>query len=171
MNAIDDRVYLQAMYANGLARYSDALGAHPNGWANPPDSVCCNNTSGVITHDDHKSFFYLETLRDYRNIMTAAGDSQTFIWATEFGWGTNADTGSAPPAGYEFVAYTDLNEQAAYIVRAFQLGRDLNYVGPMFLWNLNFCEAAGSTSEQCLWAIKGPSGARPAYASVRDLSK
>lgn len=171
VNAIDDRVYLRAMYANGAARYMDALGAHPNGWANPPDSLCCNQTAGVLTHDDHESFFFRETLADYRDIMVANGDSQTFIWPTEFGWGTNADTGSPPPAGYEFVTYTDLNEQATYIARAFQLGRDLNYVGPMFLWNLNFCEAAGSSSEQCLWSLIGPSGPRPAYAAVRDLPK
>ncbi len=171
VNAIDDRVYLRAMYANGMAQYSDALGAHPNGWANPPDSLCCNNTAGVLTHDDHPSFFFLETLRDYRNIMVANGDSNTFIWPTEFGWGTNADTGNPPPAGYEFVTYTDLNEQAAYITRGYQLGRDLNYVGPMFLWNLNFCEAAGADSEQCLWSLIGPSGPRPAYAAVRDMPK
>ncbi len=171
VNAIDDRVYFRAMYANGLARYSDAVGAHPNGWANPPDSVCCNNTPGVPTHDDHPSFFFLETLRDYRSIMVANGDSQTFIWPTEFGWGTNADTGSGAPAGYEFVTYTDLNEQAQYIPQAYQLGKNLSYVGPMFLWNLNFCEAAGAGSEQCLWALIGPSGARPAYAAVRDMAK
>jgi hypothetical protein len=171
VNAIDDRVYVRAMYASGVAQYSDALGAHPNGWANPPDSVCCNNTAGVLTHDDHPSFFFLQTLRDYRNIMVQSGDANTFIWATEFGWGTNADTGTPPPAGYEFVAYTDLNEQAQYIVRAFQLGRDLNYVGPMFLWNLNFCEAAGAASEQCLWALTGPGGPRPAFAAVRDIPK
>ena len=171
VNAIDDRVYLNAMYANGAAQYMDALGAHPNGWANPPDSLCCNATAGVLTHDDHPSFFFRETLSDYREIMVANGDSQTFIWSTEFGWGTNADTGAAPPAGYEFVAYTDLNEQATYIARAFQLGQELNYVGPMFLWNLNFCEAGGATSEQCLWSLIGPSDNRPAYNSVKDLAK
>ncbi|MBN1964934.1 MAG: LysM peptidoglycan-binding domain-containing protein [Anaerolineae bacterium] len=171
VNAIDDRVYLRAMYANGAAHYADAIGSHPNGWANPPDSLCCNNTPGVITHDDHPSFFFLETLRDYRNIMIEYGDSNTFLWATEFGWGTNADTGNPPPAGYEFVTYTDLGEQASYTTRAFELGRDLTYVGPMFLWNLNFCQAAGAASEQCLWSLIGPSGARPVYASVRDMVK
>ncbi|MFC1959643.1 LysM peptidoglycan-binding domain-containing protein [Chloroflexota bacterium] len=171
VNAIDDRVYVQSMYANGVAAYSDALGAHPNGWANPPDSVCCNNTPGVPTHDDHASFFYLQTLSDYRDIMVANGDSQTFIWPTEFGWGSNADTGHEAPAGYEFVAYTDLGEMATYLVRAFEIGQDLNYVGPMFLWNLNFCEAAGPASEQCLWSLNGPAGARPAYAAVKGIAK
>jgi LysM repeat protein len=171
VNAIDDRVYLSAMYANGAANYMDAVGSHPNGWANPPDSVCCNQTAGVLTHDDHPSFFFRQTLSDYRQIMVSNGDSQTFIWATEFGWGTNADMGIDPPAGYEFVAYTSLDEQATYTTRAYELGRDLNYVGPMFLWNLNFCQAAGPTSEQCLWGLIGPDSLRPVYEAVRDMAK
>ena len=172
INAIDDRVYLRQMYAAGLASYSDAIGAHPNGWANPPNSVCCNNTPGVPTHDDHRSFFFRHTLEDYRNIMVQNGDSGTFIWATEFGWGTNADLGVSPTAGYEFVAYTDLNEQATYIVDGFALGRSLNYVGPMFLWNLNFCPVAGPNAEQCYWGLLRPDGSpRPAYQAVKNIPK
>ena len=172
VNAIDDRVYVQQMYAAGVAAYSDALGAHPNGWANPPNSVCCNNTPGVPTHDDHRSFFFRHTLEDYRNIMTQNGDSGTFIWATEFGWGSNADLGGAPVAGYEFVAYTDLNEQATYIKDGFALGKALNYVGPMFLWNLNFCVVAGPNAEQCYWGLLAPNGSqRPAYGAVKGIPK
>jgi LysM repeat protein len=172
VNAIDDRVYLQQMYAAGVAAYSDAIGAHPNGWANPPNSVCCNNTPSVPTHDDHRSFFFRHTLEDYRNIMIQNGDGGTFIWATEFGWGTNADLGSAPVAGYEFVAYTDLNEQAAYTVDGFALGRQLNYVGPMLLWNLNFCQVAGPNAEQCYWSLLDPNGLpRPAYTAIKNMPK
>ncbi len=171
VNAIDDRLYLQQMYAAGLKNYSDAIGAHPNGWANPPNSVCCNNISG-LTHDDHRSFFFRHTLQDYRQIMLNNGDGSTFIWATEFGWGTNADLGTDPVAGYEFVQFTDLNEQATYITEAFALGRQLNYVGPMFLWNLNFCPVAGPTAEQCYWGLLDPNGnPRPAYNAVRDMVK
>jgi len=36
--AIDDRVYLEQMYQAGLARYCDAVGAHPSGYNNPPDA-------------------------------------------------------------------------------------------------------------------------------------
>ncbi len=171
VNAIDDRVYLRQMYENGLAAYSDAIGAHPNGWANPPDSTCCN--SPAPTHNDHPSFYFLNTLRDYRAIMVQYGDSGTFIWATEFGWGSIEGLPvGGPLPGYEFVQYTSLNEQAQYITRAFELGRAEAYVGPMFLWNLNFCQAAGATSEQCYWSLLGPDGSpRPAYDALRAAPK
>ncbi|MBN1564389.1 MAG: LysM peptidoglycan-binding domain-containing protein [Anaerolineae bacterium] len=177
VNAIDDRVYLRQMYEAGVAEWSDAIGAHPNGWANPPDSTCCrNNRPAVPGWDDHPSFFFKQTLADYREIMKQYGDTGTYIWPTEFGWGSNDGLNVEPgvdfPADYEFVSYTSLDEQAAYIVRAFQLGPTLGYVGPMFLWNLNFCEVVGVTGEQCLWSLLDPVGnPRPAYTAVRDMAK
>lgn len=173
VNAIDDRVYLRQMYAAGVAEYSDAIGAHPNGWANPPDSMCCrNNRPAVPGWDDHPSFFFKQTLSDYREIMVQNGDSGTYIWATEFGWGANDGLNVQPPPEYAFVAYTSLDEQAAYLTRAFQLGREWGYVGPMFLWNLNFCPVVGVTGEQCLWSLLDPAGnPRPAYLAVRDMAK
>jgi LysM repeat protein len=177
VNAIDDRVYLRQMYESGVEEWSDAIGAHPNGWANPPDSTCCrNNRPAVPGWDDHPSFFFKQTLADYREIMKQYGDTGTYIWATEFGWGSNdglnVEPGTDFPADYEFVTYTSLDEQAAYIVRAFQLGPTLGYVGPMFLWNLNFCSVVGVTGEQCLWSLLDPAGnPRPAYLAVRDMAK
>jgi len=80
-NAVDDRVFLRQMYAAGAADFSDAIGAHPYGWANPPDSTCCgNNRPAVPAWDDQKAFFFLDTLRDYRAIMNENDDSGTFLW-------------------------------------------------------------------------------------------
>ncbi len=173
VNAIDDRVYLQQMYAAGVSEWTDAIGAHPNGWANPPDSVCCrNNRPAVPAWDDHPSFFFKQTLSDYREIMVQNGDSGTYIWPTEFGWGSNDGLNVEPPADYAFVAYTSLDEQAQYILRGFQLGRELGYIGPMFLYNLNFCPVVGVTGEQCLWSLLDPAGnPRPAYLALRDAPK
>ncbi len=173
VNAIDDRVYLRQMYAAGVAEYSDAIGAHPNGWANPPDSTCCrNNRPAVPGWDDHPSFFFKQTLSDYREIMVQNGDSGTYIWPTEFGWGSNDGLNVQPPPEFAFVAYTSLDEQASYTTRAFQLGREWGYVGPMILWNLNFCPVVGVTGEQCLWSLEDPAGnPRPAYLAVRDMVK
>jgi LysM repeat protein len=173
VNAIDDRVYLRQMYAAGAAEWSDAIGAHPNGWANPPDSTCCrNNRPAVPGWDDHPSFFFKQTLSDYREIMVQNGDSGTYIWATEFGWGSNDGLNVEPPPDYAFVAYTSLDEQASYLTRAFQLGREWGYVGPMFIWNLNFCQVVGVTGEQCLWSLLDPAGnPRPAYLAVQSMAK
>ncbi len=173
VNAIDDRVYLRQMYAAGVGDWSDAIGAHPNGWANPPDSVCCrNNRPAVPGWDDHPSFFFKQTLADYREIMVANGDSGTYIWPTEFGWGSNDGLNVEPSPDYAFVAYTSLDEQASYVLRGYQLGSELGYVGPMFLWNLNFCPVVGQTGEQCLWSLLDPAGnPRPAYLALEDLQK
>lgn len=156
--AIDDRVFLTQMYAAGLADVSDAVGAHPLGFANPPDSTCCENNPEIPGWDDHPSFFFLDTLQDYRSIMNQNGDDRTFIWATEFGWGSSDGLGIEPPEGLLFVDFTSFDEQADYTVRGYQKGRELGYVGPMFAWNLNFCQVHGIGSVQCYWSFLNPAG-------------
>ncbi len=173
INAIDDRVFLRQMYAAGVADWSDAIGAHPNGFGNPPDSTCCrNNRPAVNGWDDHPSFFFKQTLQDYREIMVQNGDAGKFLWVTEFGWGSVDGLGGIrpDPSLYGFVEYTSVDEQAQYMVRAFQIGQESNYVGPMFAWNLNFCAAAGVDNEQCFWSLLDPvNNPRPAYLVLQDI--
>lgn len=172
VTAIDDRVYLDAMYAAGLKSFSDMIGAHPNGWANHPTSYCCRQESDVPSHNDHPSFFFRHTVEDYRNIMVRRGDGNTRIWATEFGWGSLEGLGGSPQAGYEFVSYNSLSEQANYLTQAFSLARSYSFVGAMFVWNLNFCPVAGAGAEQCYWGIVGPDWTpRPAYNALKNMPK
>ena len=171
VNAINDRLFLQALYQNGLADVSDAVGAHPGGWANPPDSLCCQPAVGIETHYEDPSFYFLETLNNYRDIMLAAGDGNTPIWVTEFGWGSSEDT-AAPSAIYVYVTYTSLAEQAIYTPRAFSLGDELGYIGPMFVNNLNGCQGDPGNAEVCYYSLLGPTGAaRPVYNAILALDK
>ncbi|MCC7452465.1 MAG: LysM peptidoglycan-binding domain-containing protein [Anaerolineae bacterium] len=180
VNAIDDRVFLRQAYAAGLASYSDAIGAHPNGWANPPDSTCCNASPGVSGWFNDRSFYFRDTLKDYRDIMTQNNDSGTFIWATEFGWGSSEGVITDPNAidpNFGFVKFTSQTQQAQYIPRAFELARTMGYVGPMFLSNLNACVIVGSRTDSpdfrtCYFSLLDANGEpRPVYDAVKAARK
>jgi LysM repeat protein len=171
VNAIDDRVFLQDMYSNDVADYSDAIGAHPSGWANPPNATCCTQPEGVESHYSDTHFYFKDTLNAYRVIMDRNNDSGTAIWVTKFGWGTSADT-NAPSTSSSYLAYTDLTEQATYDSEGFAAGKALNFVGPMFLYNLNGCQSTADQVEACYFGLIGPSGtARPAFSAVQTIDK
>lgn len=154
VTAIDDRVYLAQMYEAGLARYSDAIGAHLLGWANPPGATCCTPAAeDIITHYNHASFYFQDTLEDYRSVMVENGDSGAKIWPTTMEWGSNENIVGAIPNGFEFVVYTSEVEQATYITDGFATAQALGYVGPTFLSDLNFCPARGGEPSACYWSL------------------
>lgn len=137
--AIDDREFLQQMYNAGLASYGDiVIGAHPYGWGNPPDVRCCDAIAGR-GWDDNEHFFFIHNLEDIHAIMTQNGHGNLQMWVTEFGWATWEGLPSDPPE--EWMLYNTAADQANYALRAFQIGAELPYVGPMILWNLNFANA------------------------------
>jgi LysM repeat protein len=180
LNAINDRVFLLQAYQAGLASYSDAIGVQPAGFANPPDTTCCAASPGVSGWFNDRSFYFRDTLADYRKIMTDSRDSGTFLWVTSFGWG--ASDGIIPdPTAVEsffgFVEFTDQREQAQYTARAFEIGKALGYVGPMFLSNLNACQTVSSASAPsefaaCYYSLLDPLGqSRPVYDAVKAAAK
>jgi hypothetical protein len=130
------------MYAAGLAQYTNehtAVGIHPYGWGNSPDSTCCS--PGEPGFDDNPRFFFLDTINDYRQTMTNAGDTDGKMWITEVGWATWSGLPGAPPDVW--MGYTDECQQGNYLVRAFQLAQERDFIGPMILWNLNFAVLSG----------------------------
>lgn len=170
-NAVDDLLYLTTLYANGIAEVSDAIGIHPGSWANPPDAACCDASTGVESHFENEVFYFRENLRNYRQIMIDAGDQDTALWVTKFGWGTGEGTSSIV-SNYEYVQFTDLGEQAIYTVRAFELGAELGYVGPMFVDSLNACQGLVSLPETCYTSLLGPDGEpRLVFAAVAQIDK
>ena len=171
--AIDDRTYLQQMYNAGLRYYCDAVGAHPSGYANPPDVYY---TGGDFDpkrgYDDHPSFFFQNTMVDYYRIMAANGDGAKRIWATEFGWPTVSGMGVGASQGYEFANDINEQQQADYIVRAYTWSRSWGHAGTMFLWNLNFWPASGAQDEKAKYGIvRGDWSPRPAYTALKNMAK
>jgi hypothetical protein len=139
--AIDDVTYLRQMYANGLKQYSDAVGAHPSGFCNSPDSIegASNPCSGQFNNS--RSFFFKRTLEAYRAVMQENSDSGKRIWATEFGWGVDP----SPKPGYEYTKFLTEDLQTAWEVEAFQYMKAIGYVGVAFLWNLDFTDMTSET--------------------------
>lgn len=170
--AIDDRRFLQQMLDAGLGDVVDAVGVHPYGWANPPDARAANPDSVAPTHNNHPSFFFADTLADYRALLDAAGLDQTPLWVTEFGWGSFDGFGASPPAGAEFMQYVSAWQQAEYTIRAFELGHARPDVGPLFLWNLNFGPLLGPDFSESGYSLLGLDGApRPVFLALRALPK
>ncbi len=171
--AVDDRVYLQQMYDAGLARYCDAVGVHPSGYNNPPDADWRTwSDPSTSSSKGHPSFFFRGTMEGYRNIMVNNGDSSKRLWPTEFGWSTFEGLGTSAPPRYEYANDNSEAEQAQYLARAFQMMRDWGWVGPAFVWNLNFAPVAGPADEKAGFGIvRHDWTPRPAYYALRDMPK
>jgi spore germination protein YaaH len=172
--AIDDRVYLEQMYQAGMKNYCDAVGAHPSGYNNPPDAKweTYSDATASFNAKGHPSWFFRGTLESYRNIMIKYGDSAKRIWVTEFGWASVESLGVAPARGYEYAADTTEAEQAQYITNAYRLAKSWGWVGPMFLWNLNFGPICGAGDEKSAFSIIRPDWSmRPAFAGLVNMPK
>ncbi len=166
--AIDDRVFLRGMYDAGVAQWVDGIGAHPYGFANPPDESWQDTNHVAPDHNDHPSFFFRDTLEDYHAIMLAYGDAERQIWVTEFGWPSVENMGGIDTTGWGYAREVTEEEQAEYVVRAFRMGDERPWVATMFLWNLNLAPIWGSSQSVSAYSLLRPNGDyRPAYIALR----
>lgn len=154
--AIDDVLYLEGMYQNGLKDYSDAIGIHLPTYNWPPDAKWETYEDpsayfrGPFQHRD-PSWSFRGTAEEYRRVMETHGDDARPVWVTQFGWAVADD----PPHNYEYAADNTVQEQAEFTLRAFEMAREWGWVEAMFLWNLNF-SVVTPDSEQAMWSIVGP---------------
>lgn len=171
VSAIDDRQFLRQMLQAGVGNIVDAIGVHPYGWGNAPDSSVSAPDTAVPSHNNHPSFFFYDTLHDYRAILGEYGVDKP-LWVTEFGWGSFDNFGAPPPVGAEFMAYVSEWQQAEYILRAYELAQTWAWVGPMMLWNLNFAPLLDTDFSESGYSILRPDGAsRPAYLALAAAEK
>jgi hypothetical protein len=162
--AMDDVEYLRQMYANGAKGFFDAVGAHPSGFANSPDALFQGGDFDPARgYDDHRSFFFRNTMEDYRRVMVDNGDGDKTIWPTEFGWPVWRFQGDAR---FVFAQQNSLEQQAKFTVRAYELGREWGWVGTMFLWNLDYNITAANT-ELANFGIAGT----PTYDALAAMPK
>jgi len=160
--AIRDTTYLEQMYQAGLRNYCDAVGVHPSGYGNPPDARVQDFQAGNYSRPSHvndSSFYFRNTMEQYRNIMVKYGDGSKRLWPTEFGWASSGN----PFPGYEYALYNSEGAQGEYIVQAFQMMQNWGFVGVAFLWNLNYNVTAPGT-ELAAFGIMG----RPAQGMLQS---
>lgn len=172
ISLVDDLVYLEQLYRNGLARYSDGVGAHPYGFNNPPWDALGQVTGSYPGWKGHRSFFFRSTLKAYRRVMVRHGDGEKRIWPTEFGWPTVESTGAFAHPGFEYAGQVTESDQANWTVWAFNWLRQQGWIGPSFQWNLNFAGVAGNRSELSAFGILYHDGRpRPAFWAVKGMGK
>ncbi len=121
---VPDLTFLRNMYKNGAKGYFDALGSHPYGGPNPPDTPPGSATGPI----------YFRRAEEQRQVMLDYGDSSP-VWATEFGWvlETECDLGE-----HEWMEVSEA-QQAEYLAAAYAYADEQwPWMGPMFLFNLDF---------------------------------
>jgi hypothetical protein len=166
--AVDDIDYLNQMYANGAKGFFDALGAHPSGyncpasgdWRSVQDPTALN-FRGTF-NNRHHSWCFRGTMEGYREVMVANGDGNKAIVPTEFGWAVSGN----PHPGYEYAADNTPEEQAQWITEAYQLAKNWGWVGPMFLWNLDYGVTAPGTELADFGILN-----KPAYGALTGMPK
>ncbi len=174
--AMDDFTYLEGMFQAGLNNYIDGVGAHPSGYNVPPsvtwEGACeaiqvSGNSFNGACDSPHHSWSFRSTMEGYRNIMNVYGAGDKKIWPTEFGWAA----GGAFHSAYQYANDNSYEEQAQWTVEAYQMMKNWGWVGPAFLWNLNFRVVADGT-EKAQWGIVDNSwNPLPAYSALASMPK
>ncbi|MEZ4612105.1 MAG: hypothetical protein R2838_17975 [Caldilineaceae bacterium] len=99
--------------------------------------------------------------------MVVYGDANKRLWPTEFGWAV----GPAVNGAYAYANDNSADEQAAWTVEGLQMMRSWGWVGPAFLWNLNFRVVADGT-EKAQWGIvRNDYSPLPVYEALRAMPK
>jgi hypothetical protein len=174
--AMDDFTYLEEMFKAGANSYMDVVGSHPSGYNVPPsvtwEGACeaiqkTGNSFNGACDSPHHSWSFRSTMEGYRNIMSVYGAGNKQIWPTEFGWAA----GGAMDPRYRYADDNDYTEQAQWTVEAYQMMKNWGWVGPAFLWNLNFRVVANGT-EKAQWGIVDPGwNPLPAYTALAQMPK
>lgn len=180
VTSYDDFIYLDEALAAGLLKYADCVGVHHNGYNIGPDipfdqaSADSNAATAIFRgpfDNPHHSWSFKTTIDTYAQKVQAA-DPAKKLCVTEFGWASSEGYDSYPP-GFEFAQDNTLDEQAQYVVQAFQQMHDSGDVWMAFLFNFDFGnKAGGPTDDPVVYSIIDTKGIpRPAFGAVAEMPK
>jgi polysaccharide biosynthesis protein PslG len=145
--ALDDRLFLEGMYAAGAGDYFDVLGVHAYGFGYPPDDP----------RGAHAGL-NLARIQDLREIMLRYGDRKP-VWITEMGWTVQ---------GNEHSAWQEVTreQQATYLIGALdRIRREWPWVELITVWNLGG-ETHPDWGGYSLLEVDG--SPRPAYTALQE---
>jgi hypothetical protein len=167
-SAVNDLEFAQAMFDAGAGGCFDAWAYHPYGFDQPPEA-------DPTQHE--MAFRRAERMHE---VLANNGHPDSPIWITEFGWlrdpaesGLDCTTDPAF-AGFSYMIFPR-DVQADYTARAIAYAsRHWPWVGPMFVWNLNWNLYDASYEAPCShlrwYAILDADGAPlPAVRAIQDL--
>ena len=176
----DDFLYMDGLLEAGLLDYTDCVGAHHNGYNIGPD-VAFDQTGSAPDaatasfrgpfDNPHHSWSFKTTLDTYAEKVRAI-DPEMKLCITEFGW-ASSEGYDAPPEGFGFAADNTLEEQATYIVDAYQQMRESGYVWLTFLFNFDYGNKSGGPSNDNVpYSIIDVNGVpRPAFGAISAMEK
>lgn len=176
----DDFEYMDRQLAAGMLDHSDCVGAHHNGYNIPPDVPF--DQAGTLPEaatatfrgpfDNPYHLWSFKTTIDTYAEKVQAIDPNKQLCVTEFGWATSEGYDTFPQ-GFEFAQDNTLEEQADYIVQAYQQMYNSGDVWMAFLFNYDFGNKGnGPTDDPVPYSILDSNGApRPAFSAVSDMEK
>ncbi len=176
----DDFEYMDRVLAAGMLNYADCVGAHHNGINIGPD-VAFDQTGELAEaataayrgpfDNIHHSWSFKTTLDTYAAKVQAI-DPNKKLCVTEFGWATSEGYDEFP-LEFEFANDNTLEEQAQFIVQAYQQMHDSGNVWLAFLFNFDFGNKAnGPTDSPVPYSIIDTGGIpRPAFGAIGEMEK
>lgn len=176
----DDFAYLDRALAAGMLNYADCVGVHHNGYNIGPDVTFdqAGATAEAATavfrgpfDNPHHSWSFKTTLDTYAAKVQAI-DPNMKLCVTEFGWASSEGYDSVP-TGFEFARDNTLQEQAEYIVQAFQQMQSSGDVWLAFLFNFDFGnKGSGPMDDPVPYSIVDVNGVpRPAFGAIAEMEK
>ena len=180
VTSYDDSLYLDEALAAGMLNYADCVGVHHNGYNIGPDvpyeaaGAEAEAATAIFRgpfDNPHHSWSFKTTVDTYAQKVQAV-DPAKKLCVTEFGW-ASSEGYDEYPVGFEFAQDNTLEEQAQFIVQAFQQMHDEGNVWLAFLFNYDFGnKGSGPTDDPVPYSIIDTSGApRPAFGAVGEMPK
>jgi hypothetical protein len=180
VTSYDDFLYLDEALAAGMLNFADCIGAHHNGYnigpSVPYEAAGAEAEAATAIFrgpfdNPHHSWSFKTTIDTYAQKVQSI-DPAKKLCVTEFGW-ASSEGYDEYPVGFEFAQDNTLDEQAQFIVQAFQIMHDEGKVWLAFLFNYDFGnKGSGPTDDPVPYSIIDLSGApRPAFGAVSEMPK